>query len=128
MSLRSPLGRALGHGSAKSGSAHWYAQRVTAVALVLLGLWFAASLACLGSASHGQVTAWLRSPATYVLAVLFLAVGAYHAAIGLQVVVEDYVGAKGLRAAVLLVINFALVGAAVTGVLAVLRIALGVAP
>lgn len=128
MSLRSPLGKALGHGSAKSGSAHWYAQRVTAVALVLLGLWFAASLACLGSASHERVTAWLRSPAAYVPAVLLLAVGAYHAAIGLQVVVEDYVGAKGLRAAVLLVINFALVGAAVTGVLAVLRIALGVAP
>jgi succinate dehydrogenase / fumarate reductase membrane anchor subunit len=127
MSLRSPLGRALGHGSAKSGSSHWYAQRVTAVALVLLGLWFAASLACLGSVSHERVTAWLRSPANSVLAVLLLATGAYHAAIGLQVVVEDYVGANGVRAAVLLVINFALVGAAVTGVLAVLRIALGVA-
>ena len=127
MSLRSPLGSVLGHGSARSGSAHWIAQRVTAVALVLLGLWFAASLACLGSASHERVTAWLRTPANSVLAVLLLAAGAYHAAIGLQVVVEDYVGAKGLRSAVLLVINFALVGAAVTGVLAVLRIALGVA-
>jgi succinate dehydrogenase / fumarate reductase membrane anchor subunit len=127
MSLRSPLGRALGHGSAKSGSSHWYAQRVTAVALVLLGLWFAGSLAWLGGGSHAQVIAWLRAPVNCTLAVLLLTVGAYHAAIGLQVVVEDYVASNGVRTVVLLVIDFALVAAAVAGVLAVLRIALGVA-
>jgi succinate dehydrogenase / fumarate reductase membrane anchor subunit len=127
MSLRSPLGRALGHGSARSGSSHWYAQRVTAIALLLLGLWFVASLACLGGASHEQVTAWLRSPTSSALAVLLVAVAASHASIGLQVVVEDYVAGKGARTAILIAVKFALAVAAVVGVLAVLRIAFGVA-
>jgi succinate dehydrogenase / fumarate reductase, membrane anchor subunit len=127
MSLRSPLGRALGHGSAKSGSSHWYTQRVTAVALALLGLWFVVSLACLGSASYETVAAWLRAPVSSVLSVLLLLVAAWHAVIGLQVVVEDYVPSKNLRAAVMIVITFAMAAAAVTGVLAVLRIAFGAA-
>jgi succinate dehydrogenase / fumarate reductase, membrane anchor subunit len=127
MSLRSPLGQVLGNGSARGGSAHWYAQRVTAVALVLLGLWFACSLASLGGASREHVTAWLSTPLNSALAVLLVLVGAYHAALGLQVVFEDYVSAKGARAAMLLVVKFALVVAAVTGVLAVLGIAFGVA-
>ncbi len=127
MSLRSPLGQVLGHGSAKSGSSHWYAQRVTALALAALGLWFVLSLACLAGASYEHVTAWLRSPARTALAVLLVVVAAYHSAIGLQVVVEDYVAAKGVRAAVLIIIDFTLVAGAVAGVLAVLRIGFGVA-
>ena len=126
MSLRSPLGRVLGLGSAKGGSSHWYLQRVTAVALVLLGLWFMASLAALGGTGLDAVQAWLRSPANAVLAVLFVAVAAHHASLGLQVVVEDYVGGHGTRFVVLLVIKFALIVAALVGILAVLRIALGV--
>jgi succinate dehydrogenase / fumarate reductase, membrane anchor subunit len=125
MSLRSPLGRVLGQGSAKSGSSHWYAQRVTAIALLLLGAWFVASLAGLGGASYEQVTAWLRSPANSALAILLVAVAAYHASIGLQVVIEDYVSSRGARTAALIAVKFALAAAAVLGVLAVLRIALG---
>ena len=125
MSLRSPLGRVLGLGSARGGSAHWYRQRVTAVALVLLGLWFLVSLATLGDAGLASVQAWLRSPMSSVLAILLVAVAAYHAQLGLQVVVEDYVADKGTRFAVLLVIKFALVVAALVGVLGVLRIAFG---
>ncbi len=126
MSLRSPLGRVLGLGSAKGGSSHWYGQRVTAVALVLLGLWFVVSLASLDGASLASVQGWLRSPVSSVLAILFVAVAAYHASLGLQVVVEDYVADKGRRFAVLLAIKFALVVAALVGILGVLRIALGV--
>jgi len=126
MSLRSPLGRVLGLGSAKDGSSHWYMQRISAVALVLLGLWFVASLASLPGAGHAAVTGWLRSPVNSVLAVLLVAVAAYHANLGLQVVVEDYVASKGSRTAVLVAIKFALVVAALVGVLAVLRIAFGV--
>jgi succinate dehydrogenase / fumarate reductase membrane anchor subunit len=126
MSLRSPLGRVLGLGSAKGGSSHWYAQRITAVALVLLGLWFVASLVSLPGASHAAVVSWLRSPVSSVLAVLLVAVAAYHANLGLQVVVEDYIASKGTRMAVLVAIKFALVVAALIGVLAVLRIAFGV--
>lgn len=127
MSLRSPLRRVTGHGSAKGGAGHWYAQRVTAVALVLLGLWFAFSLATLGGASHGNVVAWLSAPLASALAVLLVLTAAYHALLGLQVVVEDYVADKETRLGVLLVVKFALAVAAVIGVLAVLRIAFGVA-
>jgi succinate dehydrogenase / fumarate reductase membrane anchor subunit len=127
MSLRSPLRRVTHLGSAKGGSSHWYAQRVSAVALVLLGLWLAVSLATLGGASHANVVAWLTSPVTSAFAVLLVLVAAWHALLGLQVVIEDYVGDEGKRAAVLLVVKFAFAVAAVIGVLSVLRIAFGVA-
>jgi succinate dehydrogenase / fumarate reductase membrane anchor subunit len=127
MSLRSPLGRVLGLGSARGGSSHWYAQRVTAVALVLLALWLVVSLASLADASYEQVTGWLRWPLNSALALLLVVVAAWHAVLGLQVVVEDYVADKGKRLLVLIAIKFAFVVAAVVGVLAVLRIAFGVA-
>ena len=127
MSLRSPLGRVLGLGSARGGSSHWYAQRVTAVALVLLALWFVVSLALLADASYEQVTGWLRTPLNSALALLLVVVAAWHAVLGLQVIVEDYVADKGKRVLVLIAIKFAFVVAAVVGVLAVLRIAFGVA-
>ena len=127
MSLRSPLGRVLGLGSARGGSSHWYAQRVSAVALVLLALWFVVSLASLAGASYEQVTGWLRSPLNSALALLLVIVGAWHAVLGLQVIVEDYVADKGARVVVLVAVKFAFVVAAVVGVLAVLRIAFGVA-
>ncbi|MGL6221985.1 MAG: succinate dehydrogenase, hydrophobic membrane anchor protein [Steroidobacteraceae bacterium] len=127
MSLRSPLGRVLGLGSAKGGSGHWLAQRVTAVALVILGLWFIASLALLGAgAPHAAVLDWLRSPFSAVMAVLLLVVAAYHALLGLQVVFEDYISDKGTRLVVLVALKFALVVAALVGVFGVLRIAFGV--
>jgi succinate dehydrogenase / fumarate reductase membrane anchor subunit len=126
MSLRSPLGRVLGLGSAKGGSGHWYAQRISAVALVILGLWFVASLAMLGpGAAHESVTHWLGSPFAATMAVLLVLVTGYHAQLGMQVVIEDYVGDKGLRTVVLTAVNFMLVTAAILGVLAVLRLALG---
>ena len=127
MSLRSPLGRVLGLGSAKGGSGHWYAQRVTAVALVILGLWFVASLFMLGAgASYEAVTGWLRAPFSAVMTLLLVGVGAYHALLGLQVVFEDYVSDKGTRLVVLVALKFALVVAALVGMFGVLRIAFGV--
>jgi succinate dehydrogenase / fumarate reductase membrane anchor subunit len=128
MSLRSPLRRVTGLGSAKNGAHHWYIQRVTAVALVVLGAWFVAALISLGGVSHANVVGWLASPLSSTLTVLLVVTAAYHALLGLQVVIEDYVSDHGTRMAVLLVVNFALVVAAVIGVLAVLRIAFGAAP
>ena len=126
MSLRSPLGRVLGLGSARGGSHHWYGQRITAVALVILGAWFVASLAMLGNGlRYDAVLVWLRSPLSATLAVLLVVVSGHHALLGLQVVVEDYVGDKGLRTVVLVAIKFVLVTASLLGVLAVLRLALG---
>lgn len=127
MSLRSPLRRVTYLGSAGGGSSHWFAQRVTAVALLLLGLWLVASLATLGGASHEHVVGWLSSPVAAAFAVLLVLVAAWHAVLGLQVVIEDYVGDKGRRLAALLAVQFVFAVAAVIGVLAVLRIASGVA-
>jgi succinate dehydrogenase / fumarate reductase, membrane anchor subunit len=124
VSLRSPLRRVTGLGSARGGSGHWFAQRVSAVALVLLGLWFTFALATLGGATHANVVAWLASPWSSALAILLVIVAAWHALLGLQVVIEDYVPDHGRRLAMLLAIKFTFVAAAVVGVLAVLRIAL----
>ena len=85
------------------------------------------TLATLGGASHEHVVAWLSSPVAAAFAGLLVLVGAWHALLGLQVVIEDYVGDKGTRVAALLAVKFAFAVAAVIGVLAVLRIASGVA-
>lgn len=123
MSLRSPLGKVIGMGAAKSGASHWWSQRVSAVGLVLLAPWFLFSLIALGDLSHATVVAWIASPVNTVLLSLLVATLCYHAQLGLQVVVEDYVAQKGPRMAVMLVVNFGLVLLAVTGVLSILRIA-----
>ncbi|MES1196187.1 MAG: succinate dehydrogenase, hydrophobic membrane anchor protein [Steroidobacter sp.] len=126
MSLRSPLGRVLGLGAAKEGASHWWSQRVSAVALLLLAPWFLLSLINLGDVSYASVTLWITSPIHSVLLSLFVVAVSYHAQLGLQVVVEDYVSHKGTRMVVLLVINFALLLLAVIAVFSVLRMALSV--
>ena len=121
--LRSPLGRAIGLGSAKEGVEHWWAQRVTAVALILLGLWFAASLVAMVGADRAVVLAWLHAPVPAILAILLLIAVFYHGALGLQVVIEDYVAAEGLKIAALVTMRLVSFGLAVAGIFAVLRIA-----
>jgi succinate dehydrogenase / fumarate reductase membrane anchor subunit len=123
--LRSPLGRAIGLGSAKEGVEHWWAQRVSAVALIPLGLWFAASLVALAGADRAAVLAWLHAPVQAILAILLLIAVFYHAALGLQVVVEDYVHAEWLKVSSLVAMRLVSFGLAVAGIFAVLRIAFG---
>jgi succinate dehydrogenase / fumarate reductase membrane anchor subunit len=91
MSLRSPLGRVRGLGSAKDGTGHWWAQRLTALALIPLGVWFCASVIAMTGADYAAVAAWAGSPLVAGLLILLLAATFYHAALGLQVVIEDYV-------------------------------------
>ncbi len=91
MSLRSPLGKVLGMGSAKDGTAHWWAQRVSAVALIPLTLWFVFSLLTLPAFDYDTVRTWLSVPVSGFLAVLLVAVLAYHSYLGTTVIVEDYV-------------------------------------
>lgn len=124
MSLESPLGRVLGLGAAGDGPAHWWSQRVSAVALVVLAVWFIASLAGVDLASHDAVRAWLAAPLNTVLAALLVLTVAYHSSLGVQVVIEDYVGGS-LRVAAMILSQFAHVVLAGIGVVAVLRVALG---
>jgi succinate dehydrogenase / fumarate reductase membrane anchor subunit len=123
--LRSPLGRAIGLGSAKEGVEHWWAQRVSAVALIVLGLWFAASLVAHVGADRASVLAWLRAPVPAILAILLLIAVFYHGALGLQVVVEDYVHAEWLKVSSLVAMRLVSFGLAVAGIFAVLHIAFG---
>jgi succinate dehydrogenase / fumarate reductase, membrane anchor subunit len=125
MSLRSPLGRVLGAGSAKEGTAHWWAQRVSAVALIPLTLWFFFSLLLLPELDYLTVHAWISVPLSSFLAVLLVSVLTYHSYLGTQVVVEDYVHANGAKLLLLLLLRFAYVLCGGAGIFAILRIAFG---
>jgi succinate dehydrogenase / fumarate reductase, membrane anchor subunit len=128
MSLRTPMRRVLGTGSARQGVHHWWVQRLTAVALVPLAVWFAVSLLTLPSFDHATVAAWMAQTWTALLLILLVLVAAWHSRLGLQVVVEDYVPRPGGRTVTLAVVNFVHALLAVAGVFAVLRVALGGAP
>jgi succinate dehydrogenase / fumarate reductase membrane anchor subunit len=125
MSLRSPLGRVLGAGSAKQGSAHWWAQRLSAVALIPLTLWFFFSLLLLPELDYLTVHTWISVPLSSFLGVLLVAVLTYHSYLGTQVVVEDYVHANGAKLLLLLLLRFAYVLCGGAGIFAILRIAFG---
>jgi succinate dehydrogenase / fumarate reductase, membrane anchor subunit len=127
MSLRTPLARALGLGSAKDGTGHWWAQRVSSVALVVLGPWFAISLALSPAFDYLHVTAWIATPINTIGLLLLLPTIAYHARLGIQVVIEDYVKTGWLKVGGTMATTFILYAAAVAGMFAVLRVSFGVA-
>lgn len=125
MALRSPLGRALGLGSAKSGFDHWWGQRLSAGALVLLGLWFAVSLLGLASTDYWAVAAWVGEPRHAILLILFLITLLYHSSLGVQVVIEDYVHEAPAKVSALVVNRFLHVALAVAGVYSVVTLSVG---
>jgi succinate dehydrogenase / fumarate reductase, membrane anchor subunit len=125
MNLRSPLGRVLGMGSAKDGTAHWWAQRVTAVALLPLTLWFVISLLALPAFDFDTVRIWLSVPISGFLTLLLVAVLAYHSYLGTIVIVEDYVSSAGMKLLMLLSLRFLYVLCAGAGIFAILRVVFG---
>jgi len=125
MSLRSPLGRVLGLGTAKDGTSHWWGQRVSAVALLLLGLWFAFALATIDNFGHAAAVAFVASPINSLLLLLLIVAMGYHSYLGVQVVIEDYVHAPGLKLVSLILSRFAHIFFAVAGIFAILKIGLG---
>jgi len=122
--MRSQLGRVVGLGSAKEGVEHWWLQRLTAIALVPLGLWFVISLLAQLGGSYQQTLAWLGAPIPAILMILMLGTTFYHAALGMQVVIEDYVHQEWMKLALLIALRFVCFALAVTGIFAVLRVAL----
>src|SRR4029077_7148635 len=123
--LRSPVGRAIGLGSAKEGVEHWWVQRVTAVALVPLTLWFVIAVVRLSSADIDTVRDWVGRPLPAILLVLLLIATFWHASLGLQVVIEEYVDTDLHNLGLLIVVLLACFALAVAGIFAVLSIALG---
>ena len=122
MSLRSPLGRVLGLGTAKDGTSHFWGQRVSGVALVLLGLWFAWSVATMSGFSHAESVGFISQPVNALLLLLLSVTMAYHSYLGVQVVIEDYVHGHGLKIASLLLSRFSHLVLAAAAVFAILKL------
>ena len=120
-----PLGRARGLGSAREGGEHWLTERVTSVALLLLGTWLIASLLILPALDAQTIVEWLRAPGGAVPMALLIVVGFKHALDGMKVVVDDYVHDEGNRFACNLLLLFLAVAGGALALFALARIALG---
>lgn len=122
MRKRNPLQVALGKGSAKSGVHHWWMQRLSAVALVPLTLWIIASMIALGAPDHATASTWLAQPLTASLVLAWVWTMLYHAQLGVQVVIEDYVHDEGPAFALLIATKLGAAFAAVLALISVLKI------
>ena len=123
MSARTPIARVRGLGSAKGGTHHWWMQRVTALALAPLTVWFVASLIRLTGADHAAAAEWLASPLTTVLMLLLIVATFHHLQLGLQVVIEDYIHGEAAKIGCIIGVKFASFALAVAAGVAVLKVA-----
>jgi succinate dehydrogenase / fumarate reductase membrane anchor subunit len=123
--FRTPMKIARGLGSARSGAHHFMAQRITAVALVVLGLWVVWIALAMLHMDYAAARALIGKPWNAVLMIAFLIASFWHAQLGLQVIIEDYVHAKGTELTLQILVKFASFLGAAASVLAVVRIALG---
>ena len=123
-SMQTPLARVRGLGSAKSGLHHWWHQRLTALAMVPLMLVTLAIVASLGTLDYDGAFSMMANPFVATLLLLLVVVGFYHAALGLQVVIEDYVGAEGVRMGLIIFVKMALFALAIVTLLSILKVAI----
>ncbi|HEY3729800.1 MAG TPA: succinate dehydrogenase, hydrophobic membrane anchor protein [Steroidobacteraceae bacterium] len=124
MSLRAPLARILGHGAARDGVGHWLTERVTAIALAPLIVWLLVQLLSLPAPDFRTVTVWIGAGCNPLLLILTVLLACWHSWLGVQVVIEDYVGGFLSRSSALLVSALVHALVASAGVYAVLRVAL----
>src|ERR1700759_1180184 len=122
--LRSPLGRARGLGSARAGAHHWWAQRLTALALVPLTLWFVFSVIHLSGASHQAVIDWLSAPLTMGLMLALVVATFHHLHLGVQVVIEDYVHDERFKMPAVLAVRALCILLALVCIVSVLKVGL----
>ena len=122
MNLRTPLSRAKGLGSAKEGVGHWWMQRVTSLFLIPLVIWAALMMATLGNYDHNYFTNWLAQPLNAILMITLLVVVCYHAALGLQVIIEDYVHLTAVKIISIVAVYLFSFILALVGIFAVLKI------
>ena len=123
--LRTPLSRVRGLGSAKGGTEHFWLQRLTAVALVILVLWFTGIMLSLVSASYEQAADTLGSPVGGGVALLLILAGFWHLKLGGQVIIEDYIHHEGVKIAAIMALTFACIAVGLVSALAVLSLVVG---
>ena len=123
--MHTPLKRAKGWGSAKSGTHHFWVQRLTALALIPLSLWFCFGIASLPSLGYADFIAWMQTPYSAIMMIMTLAAVFYHYALGLQVIIEDYVSDHAIRTVAIVATYFFCIIVAITGIFSVLHIAFG---
>lgn len=123
--LRSPLARVRGLGSAKEGTHHWWAQRLTALALVPLTIWFVISVIAMTGSDHAAAAAWVGSLWPAALLILTIVMTFHHGQLGLQVVIEDYVHNEALKLAMILLVKGLALVLSVVAIAAIARIAIG---
>jgi succinate dehydrogenase / fumarate reductase membrane anchor subunit len=126
-SIRSSLAGARGLGSSKTGVTHWWTQRVSAVALVPLTVWFVACVASQFGAEYSSVTDWLSSPFQASLMAIYIAAIFYHSQLGLQTIIEDYVHVESAKLALLIGLQLLNILLAVAAIFSVIMILVGAA-
>ncbi len=122
--MRSPLGRARGLGAAKAGAAHWWAQRLTSIALLPLTLWFLCAAVGMIGATRDDVVFWMAGPLQIVLMIALVIATFHHLQLGLQVVIEDYVNNDRLRIGSILLVKGLSLLLALACIVSVLRLGL----
>lgn len=125
MRLVAPFYRVLGLGSVTDAVKHWWAQRLSAVALALLGLWLVFAFLAFPDLRYATVVGWMQEPLASILMILTLVTLGYHSQLGVQAVIEDYVHAAVLNGLALVLTTFAHIGVVVAGIFAVLKVAFG---
>jgi len=123
-SLRTPLGKVRGLGSAKHGAGHFITLRVSAIALVILVPWFLYSVLGAVRSGYDGALAWIADPINAVLILLAVGAALYHMRLGMQEIVEDYIGKKGAKFALLIVNTFFCIVLFAAAAYAVLKIAI----
>lgn len=122
--MKTHLARVRGLGSAKEGSHHWWMQRLTAIALIPLTVWFAISIIGIVGADHAAVVNWFSSPVISIFMILFVSTMVYHATLGVQVVIEDYIHKERWKFGLLIVLKFLGITLGVVAVFSILKLAL----
>ncbi len=123
-SMRSPLGRAKGLGSSRSGVSHWWMQRLTAMGMVPLVLYCLIGFLCFADASETAARSWIAHPFNSVMLILLLGTGFYHASLGLQVVIEDYISRESRKILILAMMKMMMTAFAAFSIFSVLLITL----
>ena len=124
MSLESDLARVRGLGSAKDGTHSFWHQRITAIALIPLSVWFVAGILCIVDASHADTVAWIKAPHVTVLFIALIIALFYHVKIGLQEVIEDYLHCEWFKLATRICLNLAIAMCGLLAIVAILKISL----